>query len=236
MNKEIKNLLLIGLAIVVVSGVGFFFYNKSNNPQPLTSVSAPVQTNLPAANSAPAESIAAGPQDSALERPDSYVQGPQDAKVTIVEYLDPECEACRGFYPVVKKAMEAYQGKVRLVVRYMAFHSSSTYAIQALEAAGEQGKYWEFLGILFEKQGEWGHRMVPDMTPFFRYATDLGLDSAKFTEDIKNPKHLEKINRDKQDGESLGVRGTPSFFINGQKLAEFGEKSFLAAIEAEIKK
>ena len=85
-----------------------------------------------------ARSPAADP--ALLEHPDSPSKGPRDAKVTIVEFLDPECEACRAMFPIVERLMGEYQGQVRLVVRYLPLHPNSALAASALEAAGEDRK------------------------------------------------------------------------------------------------
>ena len=73
--------------------------------------------------------------DENLVRPDSPAQGPENARVILVEFLDPECEACRAFYPTVKKILKEYEGRIRFVVRYMTFHSNSVLAASATEAA-----------------------------------------------------------------------------------------------------
>jgi protein-disulfide isomerase len=120
MRKEIKILVLIGAVVVIAAVVGARYYRES------------VQNER--------KSTAA---DSPLVRLDSPTLGPADAPVTLVEFLDPECESCSAFYPTVKRILKDYDGKVRLVVRYMPFHHNSTLAATFTEAAGEQGKYWE---------------------------------------------------------------------------------------------
>src|SRR5687767_13601447 len=91
-----------------------------------------------------------------LVRPDSQFLAPADAKVTVVEFYDPECEACASFAPIVKKLVKDYDGRIKFVARYMALHPNSVPAATFTEAAGEQGKYWEAQELLFKKQPEWG--------------------------------------------------------------------------------
>ncbi len=173
---------------------------------------------------------------SRLIRDDSWSQGPSVAKVTVVEFLDPECESCAAMYPIVKDVLAGFGGKVRLVTRYMPFHGNSVYAATALEAAGRQNKYWEALALLFEKQAEWAshHAPRPDLIP--NYMKSLGIDMKQFEVDLKDPKFKEKIDRDKADGMALGVRATPTFFINGQVLSELGYDAFKNRIDEELGK
>lgn len=185
------------------------------------------------------------PQNNeALVREDSPTLGPKDAKVTIVEFLDPECETCAVFGPIVKKMVKDNEPNIRLVVRYATFHPNSMRAAAFIEAAGEQGKYWEALDLLFQKQPEWGERHgapasapKPDINALFeKYAQTLGLDLDKLNSFIKAASYASKMERDKRDGQSLGVRQTPSFFVNGRKLTQFGESQLKALVAEELKK
>jgi len=78
--------------------------------------------------------------------------GSEEATVYLVEFLDPECESCAAIYPQVKKLLSDYEGQIKLVVRHVPFHKNSKFAIQILEAARKQGKYWEALDLLFRTQ------------------------------------------------------------------------------------
>lgn len=185
------------------------------------------------------------PQNNeALVREDSPTLGPKDAKVTIVEFLDPECETCAVFGPIVKKMVKDNEPNIRLVVRYATFHPNSMRAAAFIEAAGEQGKYWEALDLLFQKQPEWGERHgapanapKPDVAALFdKYGQTLGLDLDKLNSFIKAASYASKLERDKRDGQSLGVRQTPSFFVNGRKLTQFGESQLKALVAEELKK
>ncbi len=182
--------------------------------------------------------------NSALVRDDSPSIGPADAKVTVVEFYDPECESCASFAPVVKKIMKDYEGKIRLVARYMPLHPNSVTAASFTEAAGEQGKYWQAQELLFAKQAEWGTKHgAPADAPkvdinqlFDKYAMELGLDLEKAAKAIKENRFAGKIDRDKKDGQTLGVRRTPMFFVNGRELATLGESALKSLIEEELKK
>lgn len=178
-----------------------------------------------------------------LVRPDSKVIGPADAKVTLVEFYDPECEACAAIAPAVKKLLADYEGRLRLVSRYMALHPNSVPAATFTEAAGEQGKYWEAQELLFKKQPEWGTKhgrpspSTAEVTAFFKkYATELGLDQKKMDAAAAENRFTEKIERDKKDGQTLGVKRTPTFFVNGRELMRFAEADLRSLIEDELKK
>lgn len=162
--------------------------------------------------------------------------GSKDAKVFVTEFLDPECESCRQFYPQVKSLLAKYEGKVKLVVRYAAFHHNSAIAIAALEAARNQDKYWESLEILFQFQPIWGSHQNPKPELIFDYLPQVGVDITKLKEDMKDPKIQDIIAQDNADLRELNVRGTPTFFVNGKPLVNFGMQYLEEAIKTEIKK
>lgn len=221
MRNEIKVMALILVIVIIGAVIGANYYRSSvqNTPKPTT-------------------------PNSALVRDDSPMLGPADAKVTLVEFYDPECESCAAFGPVIKKILKDYEGRIRLVARYMPLHPNSMRAATFIEAAAEQGKYWQAMELLFNKQPEWGERHgapssapKPDVPALFeKYAQELGLDLNKYTAAVKENRYVTKIDRDRKDGQSLGVRQTPSFFVNGRMLARFSEADLRSLIEEEMKK
>jgi protein-disulfide isomerase len=222
MNKEIKILVLI-LGLVIVGAVGAsFFYRSSVQSE---------QAKTPEIN-------------SNLVREDSPTMGPADAKVTIVEFLDPECESCAAFSPVVKKIMKENDGHARLVIRYLNNHHNSDYAANFLEAAGEQGKYWQALDLLLAKQPEWGEvhsapptAQKPDVKKLFQgYAMQLGLDIDKMEEAVRTRKFQQKFDRDRRDASAVNARQTPTIFVNGRRLARLSEAELRALVQDELKK
>lgn len=189
--------------------------------------------------SPPQETAAPGPQNES--RNESFVRahsptfGNTMARVTVVEWFDPECESCRAIHPAFKKIVERYKDRVHFVLRYMPYHAGSMYAASVLEEARELGKFEEALDILFEKQPEWGdhHQPRPELIP--TYLTSLGIPAEKLVRDTVIKKHEEKIRIDEQDGMRVGVRGTPTFFVNGQMLHRLGEEHLIEAIEQALK-
>jgi protein-disulfide isomerase len=147
-----------------------------------------------------------------LVKEDSHVLGSKDAKVTIVEFADFQCSACQAGYPIVKKITQDYSDKILFVYRYFPIEQPyGLKAAEAAEAAGEQGKFWEYYDLLFEAQG----KLTSD--DLKNYAKGLGLDMTKFNAAVDSEKYKDKVMADLADGEKLGVDATPTFFINGKK-------------------
>lgn len=228
MRKEV--IILGAIVVVVVIGVvvGSNYYRSSLQ-------------NERAATNASGNSNKPGVNPVNLVRPDSPTLGTANAPVTVVEFLDPECEACAAFSPIVKKLLKDYEGKIRLVVRYMPLHPNSISAATFTETAGEQGKYWQAQELLFQRQREWGQKHGPAAASepppninvlFQKYAEELGLDLAKANAAVRENRYGAKIERDKQDGQALGVRQT--FFVNGRRLTRFSEADLRSLINEEL--
>jgi protein-disulfide isomerase len=229
MSKEIKILAAIVVVVVIGAVVGASYYRNSVQSVPVTGGASTGNSAIPA---------------ETLVRPDSPTLGAADAPVTLVEFLDPECESCAAFGPVVKKILKDFDGKVRLVVRYMPLHPNSLRAATLTEAAGEQGKYWQMQELLFQRQSQWGERhgapataTKPDIEALFeKYAMELNLDLEKINAAIRENRYQQKLERDLRDGRTLGVRQTPTFFVNGRRLARFSEPDLRALIASELQK
>lgn len=152
--------------------------------------------------------------------PDDYIKGNKEASVTIVEYLDFECEACGAYYPLVKQLSEEFKDDVRFVNRYFPLpgHQNGLPAALAVEAAAKQGRYWEMHDKLFEEQASWGEKQAADPTIFENYAQQIGLNIDQFKKDVNSAEVKERVERDRNSGIRLGVSGTPTFFLNGDKI------------------
>jgi len=170
-----------------------------------------------------------------LVRPYSPVFGPETAPVTIVEFFDPACEACRAFHPIVKDILAQYPEQVRVVIRYTPFHGeSSERAIAVLEAARIQGIYLRVMEALFDRQNEWASRGTPPEDLIMQIAGSVGLNVAVAKSQVQMPGIISIINRDRADVEAIGIRQTPTFFVNGKPLTEFGEAQLRALVAAEV--
>lgn len=162
----------------------------------------------------------------ALIRPHSPSIGPTTAPVTLVEFFDPQCEACREFHLAMKDLLREFDGKVRLVLRYKMFHEDSSYAALALEASREQGKYWESLEELFAKQPEWGNHDEPKPERILGYLKDLGLDISMLKKSMEDDEVKGRLTQDELDALQLNVTVTPSLFVNGKPLNESDYESY----------
>ena len=170
-----------------------------------------------------------------LVRPDSQrLSTADDGKVTFVEFLDFECEACGAAYPAIEQLRADYDGRVTFVVRNFPLHNNSEAAARAAEAAAAQGKFEEMYDMLFQTQSEWAEKDTSQEDVFFGYAEQLGLDMNQFRAAYDDPETLAKIQRDKADGTELGVEGTPTFFLNGTKVEVSSLAELVALIDAAL--
>ena len=179
---------------------------------------------------------AAQRNSEALVRAHSPVFGNPAAKVTIVEFFDPSCETCRAFYPIVKGMVNASFGQLRLVIRYAPLHKGSDTAIKILEAARQQGKYWEAVEKALAFQPRWAAHDDPRPELIWELIADIGLDVAKAKADANSPAIAQNLRQDIADMQALRVSRTPGFFLNGTPLREFGEAQLKSLVEQEIKK
>ena len=160
-------------------------------------------------------------------------RGDANSAVTIIEFTDFQCAACGAMYPVMEDVLKSYGNRVRFVIRdfpLTALHPNAFRAAQAASAAHAQGKFWEYIDILFRNQN------TLDADSLKKYATQIGLDRKRFDLEFESGKYDADIRRDIEDGEMYGIEGTPTIFINGVMLAELGADGLRAAIEKAFAK
>jgi len=172
---------------------------------------------------------------SLLIRDHSPTKGPADAPVTVVEFLDPQCEACAAMHPIVKTLMREYEGRVRLVIRYIPFHNESLYAAALLEEARESGKFDQALDIFSERLDDWGGHHESHPERLAEYMQEIGIDKMRTERAYVMKKHEAKLRIDESDGQKLGVQRTPTFFVNGVVQAQIGYEPLKRAIEAALR-
>ncbi len=172
---------------------------------------------------------------AALIRMHAPTLGKIDAPVVIVEFLDPACETCRDFYPLVKEIMAAKPDQIRLVVRYAPFHKGSDNVVAVLEAARKQGKFWQTLEALLATQTAWAPNHAAQIDLVWRQLDGLGLDLEKLKADMVSPEITQRIAQDIADARTLNVRKTPEFFVNGRPLVNFGYEPLKALVEDALK-
>lgn len=161
-----------------------------------------------------------------------------NAKVTVTEFLDFECEYCGALFPAMEEMRSKYKGRVTFVTRYFLIqsHTNTLTSALAVEAAGQQGKYEDMYRKMFQNQHEWGEAKVDKSDVFRTYAQEIGLDMKAYDAAIADPKSKERIMFDVEGGKALGVTGTPTVFINDTKTEIEGRASLDAAIAAALAK
>jgi protein-disulfide isomerase len=158
------------------------------------------------------------PVDSKTLEDDDPFFGPENASVVIVEFSDFQCPVCGKEYSVLKQLKEEFGDRVKFVYRDFPLtniHSFALISAIAAQCANEQGKFWEYHDKLFENQD------ALDAASLKKYALELGLNSEQFNKCLDEVKFLSEVQKDFSDGLKLGVKGTPTFFVNGQKLDGF---------------
>ncbi len=211
MSTDQRIIAIVAVLSVLILGYAVFFLGKS-----------------PAGTSEPADL-------SVLVRPDSNKIASDSAKVTIVEFGDYQCPACAVANPVVKQLVEEYQGRINFVFRHFPLpqHQHAMVAAKAAEAAGEQGKFWQMHHLLYENQTKWENSQSPSEI-FTQYAREIGLNEEQFKQSLNSDKFFDKINGDRNDGNTIGVNSTPTFYINGVKTAGFSAPDLKQQIDKAL--
>lgn len=201
---------------------------------------------LRGSSSADESSVTAGPSPDAdpgtglpaTTTDDMHILGePGDGTVTVVEFLDFECEACLAFYPWWEDLREKYTGEVTFAIRYFPLpgHGNAMNAALAVEAAARQGQLEPMYAQMFATQEEWGERGAESQAHVFRgFATDLGLDLDQYDADVADPEVRSRVQSDVDDGLALGVTGTPTFFVNDRRVDLQYYEDLEDAIAAEL--
>ncbi|MCA1337890.1 DsbA family protein [Pseudooceanicola marinus] len=214
MNRRGLILSVLALGVAGFGGATWF----ANRPGPVAEVE-PVAPELA----------------DAMIRPYSPILGPAEAPVTIVEFFDPACEACRAFHPIVKDIMAERGDAVRVVIRYTPFHgAASEEAIRVLEAARMQGVFEPVLEAVLREQPRWASHGAPEPGLILEIAATAGLDAEAARTRMLAPDVVAILNQDRADVETVGVRQTPTFFVNGKPLDPFGEAELRSLVAAEV--
>jgi protein-disulfide isomerase len=159
---------------------------------------------------------------AALASEHSPMLGAANARVHIVEFLDPACETCAMFFPVVKQMMADHPDQIRLSIRHVPFHQGSEFVVRLLEASRKQDKYWQTLQALLATQAQWAphHTVQPDLV--WPAIAGVGLDTGQVMADMNSPDVEQRMQRDIDDARLLKVTATPEYFVNGRPLPSFG--------------
>lgn len=224
-----RNKVLIGIiiitAVLLVGGVFLFTKNGENTNQTGKTVNMALLI--------PQNAVATSGFENGV-----YLPATPSATVTLVEFGDYECPACGVYSPFVKKLLTDFSGKITYVFRNYPLprHKNAPISSYAVEAAGLQGKYWEMHEKMFASQNDWSS--LPDPKEVFAsYAKDLGLDINKFTADINSSAVKDKVQNDLNDGNTIGLIETPTFYLNGQKVTLSGTyDQFKALVQSALSK
>ncbi|MEV2274781.1 thioredoxin domain-containing protein [Nocardiopsis sp. NPDC049922] len=223
-----KNLgITLALILVAALGIGLLaFLDDRDADAPAADPVGADPTSVP---TAPAE---------LLVREDSrYLDRVEESPVTVVEFLDFECEACRAQFPTMERIREDYDGRINVVIRYFPLpgHTNSEPAAAAVEAAAQQGALEEMYARMYETQAEWGESQESRAEVFVGFAEDLGLDMDEFRRTMESDETRDRVRSDFEDGVALGVQGTPTIFVNGRLAPSMPGRDVLSAmIDAEL--
>ena len=163
-QKALFIVALVGLLLAFIGGTLFYTTQQENQAKQLAEANR-----------------------AALVRMHSPTLGKADAPVVIVEFLDPACETCRSFYPLVKQMMAKNPDKIRLVLRYTPFHQGSDEVVAVLEAARKQGKFWPALEALLGAQAEWTQHHTAQVSLVWKHLEGLGLNLEQMRTDMAAP-------------------------------------------------
>lgn len=192
-----KNIIIVIVSIAVLFLVGYGFDVLSKNSK---TNDTNTTTNATAVQVDPVNDT-------------DHILGDANAPITLIEYSDFQCPYCITHYPTMQKLISNNPGKVKWVFRHfpLSFHQAAEKAAEASEAAGAQGKFWEYSDMLAKNSKSDGSGLAE--ADLIRYAGDLGLDVAKFTGDLDSGKYKDKVSKDQASGEKAKVEGTPATFL-----------------------
>jgi protein-disulfide isomerase len=182
---------LIVMGVLITAFVGIFIYSGASNNE-----------------------------NNTIGQPSNHVKGGNSKNVEILAFEDFQCPACAQFEPIVSEVFNKYKNEIQFRFRHFpidSIHPNARAASRTAEAAGSQGKFFEMYDILFARQQQWASSDNAKTT-FESYAKELNLDIDKFNQDFESEATNSTINADKQLGNDNGVEGTPTFYLNGQKL------------------
>lgn len=200
MNKAAQFLLVT--AAIIILGLGVYVIATKSKDTPKTVTPTPSNTVSRA-------------QELAVKISDQ-IRGNKEASITVVEYADFQCPYCVTFDKTMKQVVEAYPTQVRWIYRHypLSYHQAARGSAIGSEAAGLQGKFWEFTDLLVANSKANGDGLAE--ADLLKYATDLGLDIEKFKSDLANPALAKKVDADTQSGTDVAISSTPSSFLIGQ--------------------
>lgn len=173
--------------------------------------------------------------DAPFIRDHSTKFGDNKKGIYVVEFIDPECEACAYYHPVIKELFRNYYEDIQLVIRYLDNHKNSKFAVRILEASKKQNMYKPTLDMIYASQGVWAQHGNPKPLLLWEELKKVeGLDVEKLKKDFENTNVDEIVKLDRQDATALQVRGTPTIFVNGEKLEKLSYQGLFDLVESKL--
>lgn len=216
MSNMAKPILVIAIAVALAGGTAFYL---ARSAEPAATASS---------NSSVAENSSIGP---------GHTRGPANAALTLLEFGDYQCPSCRAYHPIVAEVLKRYPDKIRLEFHHyplIQIHAHAMTASMAVEAAGEQGKYWEMNDLVFELQPEWSQSQNPE-TEFLAMASRLGLDQNKFMQSMRSLELQDRVLKDVVAAREGNIEAVPTFFLNGKPIQpRLSIDDFVKIIETEL--
>lgn len=212
---------IIALVAATTLGAGTWFYRTT-------------QARVAAA----AEKVSATAPGAKAGAKLAHIRGEAKAQLTIEEFADFQCPPCAALSGIMHQLEEEYRGRLRIVFRHFPLrnHQHARPAALAAEAAAFQGKFWEMHDLLYKNQTEWSK--AAEIRPvLIGYAASLGLDPTKFNADMDDPRTAARITADQERAASLGVKQTPTVFLNNQfiPVPQLSANGLRAAIDGALK-
>jgi len=157
-----------------------------------------------------------------FNRAHSHTYGPSIAKVRITEFFDPACKTCRAFYPMVKRLVDAEQGRMQLVVRFFSCHDGSGLAAKILVATDAQKLLLPVTSRVLSSQESWASHINPKPELIWSLLRGTGLDIPRAQAYVSSANVQAVIDQNLMDAKTLQMTKTPGFFVNGKLLENFG--------------
>ncbi|OCL86818.1 hypothetical protein AAX26_01124 [Aliarcobacter thereius] len=214
MQNKLKVIISVLLVIGLFIGLSFFYKNSKTEES---------------------YSISKEDKELILKRDYSYKIGDNSKNITVVQFIDPECESCAIFHEFVKKLYKDYYNEIEIITKYIPNHKNSAFAIKLLEASRNQGLYEESLDIIFSTQDLWAKHNFEKPELLYGFLSQIpNIDMKKLKIDMEDENILNIIKQDKNDALSLGVLGTPTLFINGELLKRLSSEELFDIVFKNI--
>lgn len=165
----------------------------------------------------------------------NHVQGSESAAVTLTEYSDFQCPACAAFQPVLADVKSQFADSVKIEFKHfpLPIHTYAELAASAAEAAGQQDAFFEYHDLLYKNQQDWSNSPNPS-AQFIQYANELSLDIDQFKRQMNASVIKDKVRTESKEARDLGLTGTPSFFLNGERMTIQTYEDFINQIAQAV--